>query len=345
MKYVTSLILILCSGIAFAQMSQEAAFEAGKSAGDQPKREAIFNNATAATGGHVMRDYQNSAAESSHYTGRNTAIGGMLSSGSSKISACNAGATINSVDKQHCEAVNLIANQYQHRPPNIIPPGDPLINAGRAATANPDVIAGSMGGGLTNCTTKTVTTPSTFTTESCESFSDRVNNHCSMGQEVVVDPDYIYQCTETVKTIAASSCTYGRVVQVDADYNYQCTNTVSKTNQYTCSRINNVTVTQQCSGSNQSNAIVRVISNGMYYNAPAATAWAQQYAGQYCNEAYPGSTAISTTYLSYWAIGDPGGMVQFYYRMQFVCQVQTISCWNVISVSTSNGCAALEARS
>lgn len=208
-----------------AQMSAAEAFGLGKNSGDAAHTQGVFDSISHTKGAEVLSGYSTTPpSQSSYWSGDQTPLLGLTTNGSGKITEC--GSTgLSSSDpayKQHCEAVDAIAKQPGIKPTGLLTYSDPLILAGKAVTADPAAIAGAIDGSYSNCTTSTTENPAEFSMETCEDWSEQNAESCTMGQEVVVDPDYIYSCLETLKTINASTCTYGTVVQVDVDYNYQC---------------------------------------------------------------------------------------------------------------------------
>ena len=210
---------------AIAQMSQAEAFGYGKSSGDSAHTQGVFDSISHAKGAEVLSGYSTTPpSQSSYWSGDQTPLLGLTSNGTGKIAEC--GSTgLEAADpayKQHCEAVDAIAKQPGIKPTGLLTYSDPLILKGKEITADPEAIAGAIDGSYSNSTTSTKENPAEFSMETCEDWSEQNAESCTMGQEVVVDPDYIYSCLETLKTINASTCTYGAVVQVDVDYNYQC---------------------------------------------------------------------------------------------------------------------------
>ncbi len=262
---------LFCSAVAFAQtMSASDAFTAGKSAGDKSHTQTILNNVNSTQGSQTLSGYTTAPpSQSSYWGGNGTVLGTLYTGGSGKIAECGTGtSSTNTADQQHCQAVNSIMNTSANRPSNLITNSDPLIQTGKVITAKPDDIAGSVDGAYTNCTTTTKQNDPSFVMQTCEDWSETTKEACVMGQEVKVNPDYLYRCRETLSTINSSTCTYGRVVKVDADYNYQCVSNVQKTITQTCSNLAVLSVTSSSTwGGTGQQLINKVIYNsvGAFY--------------------------------------------------------------------------------
>lgn len=240
MNIVALVIMLFLSGFATAQTSDQLnAFNAGKSAGGSNNTQGIFDNITHSQAGNTVSGYsQTPPPQSSYWGGANSVIGPIYSGGNSKISECGTGTTSTAAqDQQHCEAVNSIMKTQADMPTNLVTRSDPLTLQGQAISANPDSIAGAIGGSYSNCTTEQQTNNSPFTMQTCDEWSETGTSTCTIGQNVVVDPDYIYRCKETISTINSGTCNYGNVVVVDADYNYQCESNVQTKITQSCQKI------------------------------------------------------------------------------------------------------------
>ena len=240
MNKVALVIMLFLSGFATAQTSDQLnAFNAGKSAGGSNNTQGIFDNITHSQAGNTVSGYsQTPPPQSSYWGGANSVIGPIYSGGNSKISECGTGTTSTAAqDQQHCEAVNSIMKTQADMPTNLVTRSDPLTLQGQAISANPDSIAGAIGGSYSNCTTEQQTNNSPFTMQTCDEWSETGTSTCTIGQNVVVDPDYIYRCKETISTINSGTCNYGNVVVVDADYNYQCESNVQTKITQSCQKI------------------------------------------------------------------------------------------------------------
>lgn len=246
MNTVALVMMLFLSGFATAQTPDQLnAFNAGKTAGDSNNTQGIFDSITHSQAGNTVSGYsQTPPPQSSYWGGANSVIGPIYSGGNSKISECGTGTTSTAAqDQQHCEAVNSIMKTQADMPTNLVTRSDPLTLQGQAISANPDSIAGAIGGSYSNCTTEQQTNNSPFTMQTCDEWSETGTSTCTIGQNVVVDPDYIYRCKETISTINNGTCSYGAVVQVSTSYNYQCTKSPYEEKIYNCNRTSSITVT------------------------------------------------------------------------------------------------------
>jgi len=240
MNIVALVLMLFLSGFATAQTPDQLnAFNAGKTAGGNSNTQGIFDSITHSQAGNTVSGYsQTPPPQSSYWGGANSVIGPIYSGGNSKISECGTGTTSTAAqDQQHCEAVNSIMKTQADMPTNLVTRTDPLTLQGQAISANPDSIAGAIGGSYSNCTTEQQTNNSPFTMQTCDEWSETGTSTCTIGQNVVVDPDYIYRCKETISTINSGTCSYGNVVVVDADYNYQCESNVQTKITQSCQKI------------------------------------------------------------------------------------------------------------
>lgn len=232
-------------GIAHAQTAEQmAAFADGKASGDNAHTQDIFNNVGHTQAGNVVSGYsQTPPAQSSYYGGQNTVLNSLYTGGSAKVAECGAGtSSTNPADKEHCEAVNSLVNGQSFNASSQITRSDPIMLQGKAIAANPDSIAGAINGNYSNCTTSQQASTPNFVMQTCDDWSQTGAESCTIGQNVVVDPDYLYSCKETISTINHGTCTYGDVVVVDVDYNYQCTKTDYQTDTQTCHKTLNIQV-------------------------------------------------------------------------------------------------------
>lgn len=147
-----------------------------------------------------------------------------------------------------CQAVNLMRLGPETRPQFTITQSDPLLGKARSITGNPSAIVGDIFASYETCKTTSATVPPIFETQVCNEFSFNENKLCKTGWEVVVNPDYLYSCVETIQSQANRLCTVGRVVKVDADYQYQCQQSPKKVTTLTCEKSLIVTCTAQSDG-------------------------------------------------------------------------------------------------
>lgn len=231
-----SLAMAVSAAASAQTMSTMDAFNAGKLSGDQSHTQGMFNNINTTSGTNNVSGFSTTPpSQSSYWGGQNTILNNLYTGGSGKITECQGGtSSTNLADQQHCQAVNAIMSTNANKPSNLITNSDPLVQQGKAVTANPESIAGAIDGNYSNCTTSTKPSNPDFTMQTCDDWSQNNAASCTMGQEVVVDPDYLYGCKETLSTINSGSCTYGDVVQVDVKYNYQCQKTQYQVTTQTC---------------------------------------------------------------------------------------------------------------
>lgn len=237
--------LVGLSSLSYSQqapMTPADAFAAGSSAGKDTKA-ARRADITSVKGADIVNDYATTTPQSSYWNG-GSSIADVLSGGASQISACDSGTSISgSRDKSHCEAVNAIAKQPSIKPPSTLTKDDPLIVKGDAIASNPEAVAGVMSSLYTACTTKTETTAPNKTVETCDEYSTTGEEKCISGQQVVVDPDHLYKCDDSISVVENTQCTVGRVIVVDVDVNYQCTKTSARLTSNDCNRVLSVEVT------------------------------------------------------------------------------------------------------
>lgn len=161
--------------------------------------------------------------------------GSTVGPGATRVAGCT-----NQSDVE-CQAVNLMQNGPQTRPQFNITRSDPLLARSKGLTSNPTGQIGDIFSSYDTCKTTTTTIPPTFETQVCDEFSVNEDKVCSMGQQVVVDPDYLYKCVETIQSQANRTCTMGRVVQVSPQYDYQCQQTLKGYETLSCKRTLNTT--------------------------------------------------------------------------------------------------------
>lgn len=240
-----SVIAIFCAANAVAAppMTLDEAFAAGSSAG-QDSLSSLKSTISETKGAEIVGDYANTPPPQSAYWNGGASITNVLTGGADQITTCDSGAGVNGAkDKNHCEAVNSIAKQPTLKPVGILEKDDPIIFKGDAITANPEAVAGAMSNLYTACETKTETTSPEKTEETCDEYAVTGDQKCTSGQEVVVDPDHLYKCEDSVQVVEHTQCTVGRVVVVDTDVNYQCTKTNSLLSTNTCDKTLSVSVT------------------------------------------------------------------------------------------------------
>lgn len=156
--------------------------------------------------------------------------GSTVGPGTTRVAGCT-----NQSDVE-CQAVNLMQQGPQTRPQFNITRSDPLLGKSKGLTSNPTGQIGDIFSSYDTCKTTTTTTPPTFETQVCDDFAVNEDKVCVMGQQVVVDPDYLYKCLETIQSQADRTCTMGRVVEVSAAFDYQCQQTLKGYDTINCKR-------------------------------------------------------------------------------------------------------------
>lgn len=332
------LSFLLGSTPVFAQtLTQEDAFAAGKAAGDATKREAIKAGINDTAAGNLIPGYSSTPpAQSGYWAGNKTLVAPAVAGGQTLQTDCLNTLPTDPVEKARCEAIRAVVGSNAAAPAysGLVKKTDAIYLSGKAVGNDPESIAGSINGTYTACTTATLTTPGDMILETCDEAMTNATLDCVMGQEVTVDPDHLYKCTETMSVINTGQCTVGTVVQVDADANYQCEKTEKAYQTFNCDRTANVTVTP-----------TTTISGGcvpgvLLTSVPAATTTFAMNMSIYCESATTvrisastmgscpasfntgGVNAISNTFLGYQR-GRPAG-----------------SCINTFSISARLYCSS-----
>lgn len=186
----------------------------------------IYQNITTGNPATVVPGYNTNPNQSQYFQ---NGQGNTTPPGSARVVGCT------SQDDVECQAVNLLKQGPVTRPQFTITRNDPLLGKAKGLVSNPTGQIGDIFSSYETCKTTTAVISPLFETQVCNEFSVNEGNVCRMGHEVVVDPDYVYKCLETIQSQANRTCAVGRVIRVDADYNYQCQ--VSKPlEQYKCRR-------------------------------------------------------------------------------------------------------------
>ena len=187
----------------------------------------------------VVPGYNTNPTQKQYFQGGQ---GSTVGPGTTRVAGCTNQSDI------ECQAVNLMRQGPQTRPQFNITRSDPLLGRSKSLTNNPGGQIGDIFSSYGTCKTTTTTTSPTFETQVCNEFSVNEDKVCVMGQQVVVDPDYLYTCQETIQSQANRTCTVGRIVQVDADYNYQCQQSPKQIETLTCNKTLIVTCDPQVDG-------------------------------------------------------------------------------------------------
>ncbi len=157
-------------------------------------------------------NYSSSAPEEGYFMGGN---GDTTTPGAGKVTACQTGpVNPNAFLQQNCEAINYMSKNPTTRPQFTITPGDPNVTRSRIIEANPGTLAASsLGyanpsaiGAFTGCTSRTVTTPPTYTTEACNEYLNATSQMCIVGRTIVVDAKANYQCNQTANAYQTQTC-------------------------------------------------------------------------------------------------------------------------------------------
>lgn len=156
--------------------------------------------------------YSGSAPEAGYFMGGS---GDTITPGAGKVTACQTGpVNPNAFLQQNCEAINYMARNPTTRPQLTITPGDPNVARSRSIEANPGTLAASsLGyaspsaiGAFTGCTSRSVTTPPTYTTEVCNEYLNAISQMCIVGRTMVVDANANYQCSQTASAYQIQTC-------------------------------------------------------------------------------------------------------------------------------------------
>ncbi len=188
---------------------------------------SIHTNITTGNPATVVPGYNTTPSQTQYFQGGR---GSTVGPGTARVTGCTSQSDV------ECQAVNLLQQGPTTRPQFNIGNNDPLVGRARSLTGNASAQVGDIFSTYDTCKTTTKTIDPVFETQVCNEFATNENVTCKMGQEVVVDPDYLYKCLETIQSQANRTCTVGRVVQVDADYNYQCQQSPKKVDTLTCNK-------------------------------------------------------------------------------------------------------------
>lgn len=216
----------LYASFCFAQMTAQEAFQYGNQAAGEDQRNLASGSIRQDRAGEVISGFDPSLRPSGSQEYSGNILTTLKSFGSEKSNNCVLGQNDGSRGaEQHCEAVNAILDNGNANHSIIVTPDDPLIQAARGVINNPEAIAGQMESAYTACESKTQLVSAPFEMETCDEWTESVGARCMVGRVVTNDPNYKYQCLETLATIDRSMCTYGNSVLVDKHYNYQCAKT------------------------------------------------------------------------------------------------------------------------
>lgn len=140
--------------------------------------------------------------------------------------ARKAGCAGNTTDPE-CFAIQALQNGRAN-PTTWVPLNGPQLTGRHAVVADPTAVLGvdpatvAGASAAVQCRTENISTPEVREENHCYVSTPNTTVSCSLGVEVVVDPDYVYKCLIRVGTNSSTSCSVGQVVTVDATTTYQC---------------------------------------------------------------------------------------------------------------------------
>lgn len=126
-----------------------------------------------------------------------------------------------------CWAIQALQNT-RAQPTAWVPLNSPQLAGRNTLVADPQAVLGYDPAQVANstigvqCRTETINTPEVREENHCMVSAPNVALNCSLGVEVVVDPDYVYKCLVRLANNTSTSCSVGQVVTVDATTTYQC---------------------------------------------------------------------------------------------------------------------------
>ena len=204
-------VTIACVLASTAQADQNSAFQDAKAFAGS-KTQGVF---TGVSGGAVtdkIPGYGMNPAETQLFQEGQGALPGP---GVTKMQNCASYVPgQNKIANQECEAVNFLARNPDVRPQFNIGNNDPIVIGARDTRKNAESFFQSLsiGGGTdgsAQCTTKTVTTPAQYTTETCVSLRSVEGQQCTMDRQINIDEDSRFQCDQTVNAYETLKCKRG----------------------------------------------------------------------------------------------------------------------------------------
>lgn len=126
-----------------------------------------------------------------------------------------------------CWAIQSLQNARAN-PTTWVPLNGPQLTGRNAVVTDPTTVLGfdpaqvAQAATSVQCTTDTINTPEVREENHCYVSTPNVALNCSLGVEVVVDPDYVYKCLVRTATNSSVACSVGQVVTVDSTTTYQC---------------------------------------------------------------------------------------------------------------------------
>ena len=159
--------------------------------------------------------------------------------GTTRKAGC-AGAT----NDPECWAIQSLQNA-RAAPTTWVPLNSPQLAGRNAVVADPAAVLGFDPAQVANaqssvqCRTETITTPEVREENHCLVSTPNTAVNCSLGVEVIVDPDYVYKCLIRTATNSSIACSVGQVVTVDATTTYQCVERL-RSNQANACRVDRI---------------------------------------------------------------------------------------------------------
>lgn len=126
-----------------------------------------------------------------------------------------------------CWAIQSLQN-VRANPTAWVPLNSPQLTGRHAVVADPSTVLGfdpaqvAQAATSVQCRTDTINTPEVREESHCYVSTPNAALNCSLGVEVVVDPDYVYKCLIRTATNSSLACSAGQVVTVDSTTTYRC---------------------------------------------------------------------------------------------------------------------------
>lgn len=150
-----------------------------------------------------------------------------------------AGCAPNSDDPECWAIITMQAGRAL--PSTWVPPNSHQLVGRDAIAMDPTTVLGydplQAVGAQTNvqCQTTTRTTPEVREQRHCYDTTPNVPLTCSLGLEIEVDPDFVYQCLIVLATNSSLACSVGQVITVDANTTYECVERIRSNQSNACS--------------------------------------------------------------------------------------------------------------
>jgi len=313
----SSFAIFVYSACAFGQMTQEEAFELGKSIHPDAASNLTYDNVLNSNKASSLQPYDSNSPDHSRYwTGTQSQTAPVLQGGADLNVQCIEG-NDPANDQQRCEAVRFLNQTAASRQimRDMIPSGDPLRIMGQIIADDPEAIAGYWGGTYTDCQEMVLKYDGDFEYETCRDSLENDTSFCTVGQNVIVDARHLYACRRSLSQLNSGQCTVGRVVTVERNKNYQCQTKADKREVYSCTRSLHVACEQLPVtwpwGHNCEPTGVTLVSGG---GIGGRFCWARNLVGAYnCRNGVNGSAAdtayrqYKTIHLAGYTCGGGGG--------------------------------------